>query len=200
MANATGFNLRDFYSILTKEKSILYSYQFVAEFFGSGFRPEWGISDSKDAANNISYYIQSADIPAVTLTTNKTVYLGTEFRTPGVKQFNHSWTCNVLLVQNFKIYDGFRKWQEQISSLKLDGGGDRAIPDVNIRVSLLDPTSQQKTKSFVMEGVWCKSVGDISLKYEQGGGSPVTGFPIELRYQDVYRDDNFDGSGDPLKA
>ena len=51
-----------------------------------------------------------------------------------------------------------------------------------------------------MEGVWCKSVGDISLKYEQGGGSPVTGFPIELRYQYVYRDDNFDGSGDPLKA
>jgi len=190
MGNKSGFNLKNFYNILTKEKSILYTYQFVAEFHG--LQDSWGISDSRDAANNISYYIQSADIPGVTLTTVKTAYLGTEFRTPGVKTFGHNWNCSVLFVENFKIYDGFRKWQEHISSLKLDGGGERAIPNVTVRISLLDPTSQFKEKSFVLEGVWCRSVGDISLKYEQGGGGPMNSFPIELRYQYVYRDDNHD--------
>lgn len=198
MGNASNFNLKNFYNILTSDKSILYSYQFVAEFHG--LDSSWGITDSSDAANNISYYIQSADIPGVSLTTYKTAYLGTEFRTPGVKTFGHNWNCNVLLVENFKIYDGFRKWQDYLTSLKLDGGGDRRIPAVTVRLSLLDPTSQQKTKSFVLEGVWCKSVGDLSLKYEQGGGGPINGFPIELRYQYCYKDDGFDGSGDPLKA
>lgn len=198
MSNASKFNLKNFYNILTSEKSILYTYQFVAEF--DGLDSSWGITDSADAENNISYYIQSASIPGVSLTNYKTPFLGTEFRTPGVKQFGHNWNCNVLLVQNFKIYDGFRKWQDYMTSLKLDGGGDRRIPNVKVRLSILDPTSQYKEKGFVLEGVWVKSVGDISLKYEQGGGSPMNSFPIELRYQYVYKDDGFDGSGDPLKA
>ena len=176
MANATGFNLKNFYNILTNQKSILYAYQFVAEF--SGLDDSWGISDSSDAAKNITYYIQSADIPAVTLTSVKTAYLGTEFRSPGVKVFGHNWTCNVLLTEDFNIYKGFRKWQDNISDLHLDGGGDRSIPNVDVRLSLLDPTSQTKTTSFVLGGVWVKKVGKLSLKYEQGGGSPINQFPI----------------------
>ena len=198
MANASNFNLKTFYKILTSDKSILYAYQFVTEF--DGLDPSWGITNSMDAAENITYYIQSSDIPGVSITTAKTAYLGTEFRVPGVKQYGHNWTANVLIVENFKIYDGFRRWQEYITSLKNDGGGQRAIPNVDIRISLLDPTSQKKTKSFVLAGAWVKSVGDLSLKYEQGGGSPIQNFPIELRYQYCYRDDNFDKATDPLKA
>jgi hypothetical protein len=196
MANTTGFNLKNFYNILMNDKSVLYQYQFVAEFHG--LDPDWGISDSSDAAGNISYYIQSASIPGVTLTTFNTPYLGTEFRTPGVKTFQHSWAVNVLLVQNFKIYDGFRRWQEHISSLQLDGGGDRAIPNVTARMSILDPTSQNKIKSFILEGVWIQNVAQISLQYEQGGGNPMN-IGMSLRYQYVYKDDNFDYN-DPLKA
>ncbi len=198
MSNATNFNLKNFYNILTNSGALLNNYQFVAEFHG--LDSSWGISDSVDAENNISYYIQSANIPGVTLTTVNVPFLGTEFRSPGVKQFQHTWNCNILLVQNFKIYDGFRRWQEHISSLKLDGGGDRAIPDVNVRISILDPTSQYKNKSFVLEGVWVQSVGNLALAYKQGGGDIQNRFPIALRYQYVYKDDAFDNSTDPLKA
>lgn len=198
MSNGTNFNLKNFYNILTQEKSLLYSYQFVTEF--DGLDPSFGISDSSDSAGNISYYIQSSDIPGVTLTTAKTAFLGTEFRTPGVKQFSHNWNCTVMLTENLAIYKGFRKWQESISSLKNDGGGNREIPNVRVRISLLDPTSQIKTTSFILEGVWVKKVSDISLKYDQGGGAPITSFAIELRYQYCYKDDGLDGSADPLKA
>lgn len=198
MGNASGFNLKNYYNILSNNQGLLYAYQFVAEFYGDCER--FGISSGGNANDNMSYYISSADIPGVTLTTAKTPYLGTEFRSPGVKTFTHTWSCNVILMQDLKIYKNFRKWMENISSLRLDGGGQKGIPNSSVRLSILDPTSTRKEQSFVIEGIWPKSVGDIQLKYEQGGGNPVTAFPISLVYQYVYRDDGLDYSNDPLKA
>lgn len=198
MANATGFNLKNFYNILTQEGSILYAYQFAAEF--NGLNPDWGITDSSDAAKNISYFIQAATIPGTELTKVATPFLGTEFKTPGVKKFTHSWTANIILTQDLNIYKGFRRWQDNISNLHLDGGGNKAIPDVNLRVSILDPSSQKKTTSFVLEGVWVKKVGEMALKYNNGGGDVFNQFPIEFRYQYVYKDDSFNGNSDPLRA
>lgn len=200
MANVTGYNLKNFYTGIMKKENPLYAYQFIAEFVG--LDPAWGISDSQDAAKNITYYVQSANIPGVELVTGKSVYLGTEFRTPGVLKFNHSWTCNILLEQSLTPYKGFRRWMEEVSSLYNDGGGNKAIPDVQVRLSVLDTSGLQKVQAVVLEGVWCKSVGDISLKYEQGGGNPINSFPIELRYQYNFMDNPsaFDSSTDPLKA
>ena len=198
MGNASGFNLKQYYNILANNQGLLYAYQFVAEFYGDC--TQFGINSGGNGRDNISYYIQSADIPGVTLTTAKTPYFGTEFRAPGVKTFTHTWNCNIILMQDLQIYKNFIQWMEAISSLKKDGGGIKQIPNSSVRISILSPDSKNKEQSFVLEGVWPNSVGDITLKYENGGGNPITSFPIGLKYQYVYRDDGLDFSGDPLKA
>ena len=117
-------------------------------------------------------------------------------------KFNHTWTCNVLLEQNLTAYKGFRRWQEEISSLYRDGGGNKAIPNVQVRLSVLNANGLEKVQAIVLEGVWCTQVGKLDLKYADGGGDPIKAFPIELRYQYNFLDDNskFDSSTDPLKA
>ena len=198
MANVTSFNLKNFYQGILKSENPLYKYQFIGEFIG--LKDEWGISDSSDASKNITYYIQSANIPGVELTTGQTTYLGTMFRTPGVMKFSHSWTCNILLEENLNAYKGFRRWQEHISSLYNDGGGNKAIPNVTMNLSVLSSDSKTKVQAIVLEGVWCKSVGQIQVKYTDGGGQPIKSFPIELRYQYNYSDPNFDRKSDPFGA
>ena len=49
---------------------------------------------------NITYFVQSANLPGVKLANGTTTFLGTEFRIPGVKQFGHNWSVKVLLNQD----------------------------------------------------------------------------------------------------
>ena len=198
MGNSTGYNLRDFYNGITKANNPLYSYQFIAEFRGSAKLEEWGITGGKDE-KNISYFFKSATIPGYTLETGKMTYLGTEFRLPGVQKFNHSWTATLLLEQNFTAYKAFRRWQEEISSLYRDGGGDKSVPDAQMVLSVLDSNGVEAVSSVVLEGVWVSKVGNIPLAYANGGGN-TPDLSIEFRYQYNYLDPNFDRSNDPLKA
>lgn len=196
--NVTNYNLKSFYTGILQKEAPLYAYQFMAEFIG--LDDSWGISDSSDARNNISYFVQSANIPGVTLSTGKTTFLGKEFTLPGVATYTHSWNCNIMLDQNLTAYKGFRKWQEDISSLYFDGGGVKAIPDVKVRLSVISSDGSKKVRAIVLDGVWCTSVGDIQLAYKNGGSDPITNFVIGLKYQYSYEDSGFDLSADPLKA
>lgn len=200
MPNVTNYNLRDFYNGILKKDNPLYAYQFIAEF--SGLDERWGITNSSEAKSNITYYVQSANIPGVQLTNAPTPFFGTEFRNPGVAKYDHTWTCNILLEQNLIAYKGFRRWMEEISSLRNDGGGFKGIPDVTVSLSVLDSSGTSKVQAIVLEGVWCSGVGDLQLRYENGGSAPINNFPITLKYQYNYMDDanNFDKSTDPLKA
>ena len=199
MGNVTGYDLRNFYNGITKKDNPLYRYQFLAEFVG--LKDEWGISDSSDAAKNISYYFKSTTIPGFNLNNGQMTYLGTQFRLPGNVVFTHSWTASLLLEQNFTAYKGFRRWQEDISSLTRDGGGNKAIPNVKVRLSILNPDMETRSNAIILEGVWVKNVQQLPLRYNNGGGDNPD-CQIEFRYQYNYLDNPgaFDMSTDPLKA
>lgn len=200
MGNVTKYDLKNFYNGIMKAQAPLYKYQFIAEFIG--LDDSWGITDPSDAAHNITYYIQSATFPGVDMATGTATFLGKDFKLPGPAKYAHSWTANILLEQSLTPYYGFRKWQEEISSFKNDGGGFKGIPNVKIRLSVLDSSGMTKTQAVILEGVWVKSVGEMSFSYKDGGGDPIKSFPIEFRFQYNYMDDprKFDASTDPLKA
>ena len=129
----------------------------------------------------------------------KTDFLGTNFRIPGVLQFDHNWSVQMLLNQSMFSYKGLQNWRRAISRLEIDGGGIKTIPDVQARIGLLSPDHQDLVKAFVLEGVWIKQLGQLDLKYNNGGGEPLK-CTAEFRYQYVYPDPDFNFSNDPLLA
>ena len=192
--DSNPYNLKAFYTNIMKENALLYKYQFIVQFIGLD---EYGITDSTDASKNITYYVQSAKIPGYTLANGKTTFLGTEFRIPGVLTFDHNWSVQVLLNQSMFAYKGLQTWRRSISRLEIDGGGIKTIPNVQARISLLSPDHQSLVKSFILEGIWIKSLGELQLKYTNGGGEPLK-CSAEFRYQYVYPDPDFNMQGDPL--
>jgi hypothetical protein len=193
------FHMKNFYTNIMKTNALLYKYQFLVEFIGLEALGI-DITDSSDASKNITYYVQSAEIPGYSMQNGKSIFMGTEFRIPGVRKYDHTWAPQILLDENMFAYKGLQQWREKISSLKIDGGGQKVIPNVQARLSLLSPDHQTKVASFILEGVWIKSLGEISLAYSANGGGDLLKVPATFKYQYVYPDDTFDQAGDPLKA
>ena len=48
------------------------------------------------------------------------------------------------------MFDKLKRWMNHISDIKNNGGGTRKIPNVDLRLNLLDSTHQNFTTSFVM--------------------------------------------------
>lgn len=184
-------NLKNFYNNIMRSKPLLYKNQFYVEVFGGSFINR----DSSQPEADFSYYVQSASIPGAQLVNGKAVFFGTEFRIPGVKQFDHNWSVNILLDQDLTMYKKLENWRNSISSLSNNGGGDKRIPNYYANVHLLDETNSQVVQTFVIGGIWLKSLGDINLAYTSGGGDLIK-IPAEFRYQYVYRK----GDGDPIGA
>lgn len=184
-------HLKNFYTNIMSSTALLYKYQFLVQLMGP---PDLGWNNS--ASQNFSYYVQSASIPGVKLVNGKTVFFGTEFRIPGVKQFDHNWQTEILIDQDLTIYKKLEAWRDSISSLKIDGGGEKRIPSYQAKISILNPDHQTINESYILEGLWIKSLGDINLAYQNNGGGDILKIPVEFRYQYVYRE----GDGDPLDA
>lgn len=68
-----------------------------------------------------------------------------------------------------------------------------------MRISLLNSDHTMCTTSYRMVGVWPTNIPDINLEYKADDNTALT-VQAKFKYQYCYRDDNFDGSGDPLSA
>ena len=73
---------------------------------------------------------------------------------------------------------------------------EKIITFGEIMLRLSTPDHQTINESYILEGLWIKSLGDINLAYQNNGGGDVLKIPAEFRYQYVYRE----GDGDPLDA
>lgn len=186
-----NYELKNFYSLIMRQQALLYKYQFFVQLYTTD-----DLGWNSAAGENFSYYVQSASIPGTKLVNGKTVFFGTEFRIPGVKQWDHNWQTEILIDEDLKIYKKLELWREAISSLNKNGGGIKSIPHYQAEVSILSTDHQTTVETYVLEGVWLKSLGDISLAYQNNGGGDVLKIPAEFRYQYVYR--KYDG--DPLDA
>jgi hypothetical protein len=184
-------NLKNFYNNIMRDKALLYKNQFYVEVFAGTYVGR----DTANPAADFSYYVQSADIPGSKLVNGKTVFFGTEFRIPGVKQFDHNWSVNILLDQDLTMFKKLERWRNDISSLKSNGGGNKHLTNYYAKVHLLNETHTSVVQTFIIAGIWIKSLGDINLAYANGGGD-VLKIPAEFRYQYIYREND----GDPIGA
>ena len=194
-------HLNQVYHNIMQGNALLYKYQFLVEFVGSaelGQYTQFSLQPS-DTSTNITYWAQSASIPSFELSKGKTNFFGTEFRAPGVLKFSHSWKVNFLCDQGMNLYQMMTEWRKKISDLKLDGGGIKKVPDVSMRISLINADHSVKTTSFVVAGVWPKNIGAISMQYANGGGA-ATKFDVDFAFQYCYEDANFDTSTNPMNA
>lgn len=186
-------NLKNFYNNVMRDKPLLYKNQFYVEMFAGNYVERNESTPELD----FSYYVQSTSIPGAQLANGKTVFFGTEFRIPGVKQFDHNWSVTILLDEDLTIYKKLEQWRNDISNLKINGGGKKQLTNYYAKVHLLNETHTNIVETFIIGGIWLKSLGDISLAYASGGGDVVK-IPAEFRYQYIYK--SSDSAGDPLGA
>lgn len=148
---------------------------------------------------NFSYYAQSAKLPKFSIKRAKAAYYGIDFRVPTVITFDHSWTCKILLEQDMIIYEKLRDWYKLISDLSKNGGGIKTIPNINLRISLLNAEHTHFTTSYVLTGVWPNKIPELSLAYKADDNEAKM-LDVEFKYQYCYKDDSFKSDDDPLNA
>jgi len=192
------YHLKNFYGNLITKNALLYKYQFIVQFFGSDIEP-YGFTGKADAQNNITYFVQSANIPGTSLKNATTTFFGTDFRVPGVREYKHNWQVKILLNQELFGYKALQAWHRDISRLDIDGGGIKVIPNAYAKVDLLASDSKTITTSYILEGIWIKSLPELSLKYTNGGEQPMQ-VNCDFRYQYSYETTGDNQEGDPLKA
>lgn len=199
MSVTNPYHLGNFYNNITKQLPLLYQYQYILEFVGGGtyYDASGGQfkkftlfdHDQNNPDQNFSYWAQSASIPKFTIPVAKTRFYATDFRVPACMTYDHQFSTKILLDQDLTMYNKLDTWLKIISRLQLSAGGLKTIPTIKLRIRLLDSEHQYFTTSIVMDGVWIKKLGDISLQYKEGDSSPIN-VNVDFSIQYYYRDDD----------
>lgn len=205
-------HLRKFYNNV-KTFPLLYKYQFIVEFVrGGSIETPPGVpqfsaqsfyslfrEDPGNPNEQLTYYAQSASIPGISVKNAQTKFFAGKFNVPTVIQYEHNWKIDIILDQELTMYKKFIQWQKFMSDYKYSGGGVRVIPDINMRVNILNSDHTGYTTSFILAGIWPNDVANIDVSYE--GNVQLKKASIQFRYQYVYEDPSFDPNlpFDPLR-
>jgi hypothetical protein len=212
MGKLNDYHMGGFYNQIMKSSPLLYPYQFILEFIpgGSYVLNDGATKSSQDFTlfntdpnkpeENFSYYAQSATIPKFSVGNANVSYYSTQFRVPTVVQYEHNFQCKILLEQDMIMYEKFRTWAKIISDIRNNGGGIKTIPDVSLRLNLLDSTHAYFTNSFILTGVWISRVPTVELAYKESDTTALTA-TVDFRYQYCYqaKDEELQ-KWDPLSA
>ena len=178
MARSNTYNLMEFYKNITQKHPLRYQHQFTVEFLGSSLGTiltgDFNASDTSDIRNNITYWVQSSQIPQVTVSSVHVDFFAAGFEVPGVVKYPETWQTSILIDQDLTQYNRLRSWQEAMSSYTKSGGGYKTIPNVIAKVNLLDATMQYVVKSYIMEGVWIQDLSELSFEYKEGSSETMS--------------------------
>lgn len=212
MGRLNDYHMSGFYNQIMKSSPLLYPYQFILEFIPGG---TYVLNDGSTKSTNeftlfnvdpnrpdenFSYYAQSASIPKFSLNKANVNYYSTQFRVPTTIQYDHSFQCKMLIEQDMIMYEKLRTWAKMISDIRNNGGGIKTIPEVSLRLNLLDSTHAYFTNSFILTGVWLGKVPEIQLAYKDSDTTPLT-VNVDFKYQYCYQAEDDDlQKWDPLSA
>ena len=140
MNNINIYDIKTFYTQITKRSPLLFKYQFTVELF----------SGEDNQSKNLPYYVQSATLPKFDITKGKVAYFGINFNVPGTIKYEHDWKCKLLLDQDMTMYEWFRKSMKYFSDLKFNGGGNRQIPNWNLHLNLLNNENNNVLETYVL--------------------------------------------------
>ena len=190
-------NLQKFYSGVAKTNPLLFGHQFIVEFNGRDLYS--ALNRSSEDAGKITYWIRKAQVPAQTIGEEKVSFMSQQFSIPKQVTFAETWDVEILLDENLTQYRILKDWLNTFADLNKSGGGLKIIPSVHAKVSMLDSTFQNITKTFVLEGLYPSKLGEIPFQYENESNVQVCTCTFTYQYMyDAYPDDPT--ASDPLNA
>ena len=195
---ALSRNLADFYNEIQNAGGLRYSYQFLVKlaFDQQMFDPtnrgqysavdnvllaqlglnldtlgELTVPNPQQTKNDLTFFAKSTSLPKTTITTAKVEYLAQSFELPGIVTYDKQWTINVFFDSQLSIYRELRLWQEMMSSIARNNGGNKTIPNVRADIQFLDNYGEEITRRYFVEGIYPTDVPEIQMNYKQGSSS-----------------------------
>ena len=150
---------------------------FIANFQGGGLRPsrykvilsfpsEVG---GAQTALKVSFTCKATTVPASTVGVAIAPYMGRQIKLAGDREFM-DWNITVLLDTDFASRDAFEVWSDNMnghaSNVAIPGWGNPSSYMANAEVHLLDAEGNT-VRTYILEGTWPTSVGEINLGYDQ---------------------------------
>lgn len=207
---AMNRNIADFYNEIQSHKGLRYSYQFLVklDFEQRMFDPsnrgryseidnvlisQYGFNldtlgeltnpNPSKPENNLTFLAQSTSLPQTKIGTVPVAYFAQGFRFPGLIEYDKQWTINILLDQQLTIYRQLRLWQEMMSSIARNSGGNKTIPNVRADIQLLNQYGNQIERRYFVEGIFPTDVPNIDMTYNQGSSNIKR---IDVQFQMQY--------------
>jgi hypothetical protein len=161
---------------------------------GARFQYQYRITVSKGGElDNLQFWATTATLPGKTITSTEIVYQGLTFRVPSTIAFTSPWTVSVRCDEQMKIYQAIEKWTNEFADPSKGGGGIKKVPDYNARVDLLAADLQKPLCTYIIEGIYPESYGDITLDTTAGD---VATFDVAFALQYYY----LESDGDPIQG
>lgn len=174
--NKNLYNLKKFYNQIITKTPLRFGHQFTVQFNGRDLirYAGPGFNQQNEPKFNITYYVRASEIPQIDINSAKVSYFSAGFEIPGTIKYPEQWNVTILLDQDLTQYNILRRWQEEMSSYRISGGGVKTIPNITASVNLLDRTFQNVVKEYVMEGVWISDLGQVDFQYQEGSSDAKT--------------------------
>lgn len=164
---------------------------FIAKLKGGGARanrfrvicpfPSFAVVGGE--TEDLSFLAKGAVLPASTLGVIEIAFNGRKVKMPGDREYTTTWSITVLNDTDFKLRNGFERWQNAIRPHK-DGGGLANFADytVDVIVQQLDQ-SDSVVKSYTLEGAWPLNIAEIALNYDSTDS--IEEFDVEFQFQNI---------------
>ena len=174
---ADVITLNDFYNTV-KDKGLKTNHQFQIQC---------------DKFQSYVAYAQSASVPGRAIHVEEVPFYGFPLNVPTNTTYTKEWNLTIRCDREMVIRSLFENWMNEISDLRNNTGGSKAqIPSEKARVHLLDETMTDVDKTYVLEGMFPSTLGDISVSHSDNG---IMTFDVTLTFQYWYDEPD----GDPMK-
>jgi len=170
-------NLNEFYTEL-KNNGVKLTHQFQLSIVGTGI-------DSVDKAlENLTMWVQGAQVPGRTQNVADLPYLGYTFNVPTNMIMTNEMTVTINADQQLKIHDAIIFWAGTISDPDIDGGaaggGIKTASTATGRMDLFNDKMDTVLHTFKLVGIYPAEIGVIEFT---NADPEIATFDVTFRYQ-----------------
>jgi hypothetical protein len=138
-----------------------------------------GFASVGGETEELAFLCQVTTIPAMTIGTTTVNFRGRPIYLAGDREFA-AWTITVLNDTNFRLRDGFERWQNGINNMSDNEGLINPVDyQVDAFIDHLDRNGST-IKSYTLRGCFPTEIGEIGL--DMAPSNDVETFDVTFRY------------------
>lgn len=196
---ALNRNLADFYNEIQNSGGLRYGYQFIVRLafpeglwdlanrgvhaevdnvlaaqYGLDLESLGGLTNPNSGEHlgvDFTFLAKSTQLPTMDLRTTKVSYFAQSFEFPGIINYGNTWAVTVNLDSKMLIYKQIRLWQEMMSSIARNSGGNKTIPNVRGQIDLLNQFGSEPQVKYWVEGIFPTQTPQIDMQYTEGNSN-----------------------------